>query len=496
MRTLKQVRAAIASADSEFRTCCETLFLMKRRPEKEPVGTLVLDFQPRLCTALWKLERLYRKLFSEKRRIAQWPVSQSKQKLQRLRSIGRALSIVESAIGIGKTLGDAFAWFFYRNNLELLEEHLKRPRQIHLPPGVGGIGELEFVRNVKSLSGCMVLYHGTTSILRIGDFSMIDLKQLKVHSLGELKSTETGPSTLTVQLFMTGPDLLHKKRADVLKSSKPAEPTLSKRLHDRLLRQIQQMAHAFERAMPERVDDISQALDGHYGDVDKAVVSAKRGRFTYVQAGSSMLFVVYKNSAHTLFSRLDPDAEQRWQRDLEHLPREAISIMKPGSNRNAVHIGSILYDGDPVAPLLLGAQPLLWSPLRDDVLHQMLFQDVVIFTLYNPAFLLDKLAARGWEIIGEKPSELALQKIDERGRCLRLERLQYFLRLRGEYLFTDNDVEAIINQSLELVERADIEVGTKIDFRFQHLFGPKPSVQFDCGQRRPRQAPRILRRKP
>jgi hypothetical protein len=186
-----------------------------------------------------------------------------------------------------------------------------------------------------------------------------------------------------------------------------------------------------------------------------------------------MLCVAYKNSASTLLSRLDPAAEQYWHRHLGHLTREVVSIVKPGSKRNAVHIGSVLYDGDPVAPLLLGAQPLMWSPLSDDVLRQMLFQEVVVFTIYNPASLLDKLAALGWEIVGEEPSELAIRKTDERGRCFRLDRLQYFLRLRWAYLFTEDAIETLITRSLEVAQRSDIEVGSKIDFRFQHLLGPR-----------------------
>jgi hypothetical protein len=449
---------------------------MKHYSRKEPIGILILDFQPRLCSTLWKLERLYRKLSSEKHKIVSWSNSQSDQRVLRLRVIGRAQRIVESAIGVGKTLGDAFAWFFYRNDLELLQEHLKQPRQIHLPPGVGGIGELEFVRKVKQVSGCMVLYHGTTSILRIGDFSLIDLERQKVKSLGELKSTETAPSTLRIQLFMTGPDLLQRRSEGAPKSSKRDELPLPRRLHDRLVRQIRKMAGAFERPMAQPADEISQTLDGHYGDVNRVVAKARRGEFTYAQAGRSMLVVLYKGFARTLFSRLDPEANERWQRNLDNLPREAMAIVKPGSTRNAVHIGSVLYDGDRVAPLLLGAQPLLWSPLRDEVLRQMLFQEVIVFTLFNPAFLLDNLSERGWEIIGDKPSELALRKTDKAGRHLRCERLQYFLRLRGEYLFTDNDIEAMIGRSLEFAEHADIEVGRKISFQFQHMFGPKPST--------------------
>ena len=96
-------------------------------------------------------------------------------------------------IAIGRSLGDSFAWFFYHSERKHLEEHLKHERQLHMPPGIGGIGELEFLDKTRVIDNHLVIYHGTTTFLRIGDVSFLDMKTLRLTAIGELKTKEIGP---------------------------------------------------------------------------------------------------------------------------------------------------------------------------------------------------------------------------------------------------------------------------------------------------------------
>jgi hypothetical protein len=41
------------------------------------------------------------------------------------------LGVIDQALAMGKSLGDAFAWFFYQKERKLLEEHNKAPRVLH-----------------------------------------------------------------------------------------------------------------------------------------------------------------------------------------------------------------------------------------------------------------------------------------------------------------------------------------------------------------------------
>ena len=61
-----------------------------------------------------------------------------------------------------------------------------------MPPGFGGIGETMFMKNVRMFGEYMVIYHGMTTILRIGDITFIDLKKLKVAGIGEIKGRFAG----------------------------------------------------------------------------------------------------------------------------------------------------------------------------------------------------------------------------------------------------------------------------------------------------------------
>jgi len=57
--TRKQVRASIDDADVAFRTCWETLASLKK---VKVDGPALLDFQPTLASALFRLDDIYRQL--------------------------------------------------------------------------------------------------------------------------------------------------------------------------------------------------------------------------------------------------------------------------------------------------------------------------------------------------------------------------------------------------------------------------------------------------
>lgn len=94
-----------------------------------------------------------------------------------------------------KSIGDGYAWIFYRNNIEELREHLKHEDNGLFPVRNGGIGEIEFISKNKVFEGCLVLYHSITHILRIGDFSLITMDG-KLAGLGEIKTRQIGQELL------------------------------------------------------------------------------------------------------------------------------------------------------------------------------------------------------------------------------------------------------------------------------------------------------------
>src|SRR5438046_7311545 len=99
---------------------------------------------------------------------------------------------IKHVINIGKGLGDAYAYWFYRNDLELLEKQFTHNRMDSTLPETGAKGEFHFLKNIRHLDGNLCIYHGITNILRYGDFSFYDLKKHHVAEIAELKTKSLG----------------------------------------------------------------------------------------------------------------------------------------------------------------------------------------------------------------------------------------------------------------------------------------------------------------
>src|SRR5690606_30115274 len=55
-------------------------------------------------------------------------------------------------------------------------------------------------KNMRSLGGCFLVHHCITSMLRLGDVTLIDLHGFKVAGIGELKSHSDQPGHVVVSM--------------------------------------------------------------------------------------------------------------------------------------------------------------------------------------------------------------------------------------------------------------------------------------------------------
>ena len=163
MISSKRIQSEIDSAEAAFEQCADWLRPLSGGYSSEQVVNWLLQFQPLLAEALSRISRLYRELAQEKKSFVKRKRLLSKGWLsRRLALIASYQEMLTSTLAVGKILGDAFAWIFYSNDRAYLKEHFKRPEIFYHPPGIGGIGEIQFVKNMKMLEGYFILYHGIT----------------------------------------------------------------------------------------------------------------------------------------------------------------------------------------------------------------------------------------------------------------------------------------------------------------------------------------------
>jgi hypothetical protein len=125
----------------KYSTCWDILCFIKNFNNAGNRDSLINglnNFQYILAECLFKLENQYTVIAREKE-------SMIKNKLRynyrwfctRLKNLSSYQKYIVTTINIGRTLGDAFAWFFYHKELIFLNEHLKHKEIDHLSTGVG-----------------------------------------------------------------------------------------------------------------------------------------------------------------------------------------------------------------------------------------------------------------------------------------------------------------------------------------------------------------------
>lgn len=147
-----------------------------------------INFQTNLAECLYNAMSVYREISQKEREYIEMKESLDKKDfLEKMQKWKNQKLEIKEVISIGKSIGDSFAYIFYRDSIEELEKHYKHPDNGLFVSGIGGRGEIEFIKENPTIDGYLVVYHSITNMLRIGDFSVCSLDG-KVIGTGEIKS--------------------------------------------------------------------------------------------------------------------------------------------------------------------------------------------------------------------------------------------------------------------------------------------------------------------
>lgn len=275
---LKDIHNVLDSAEKSYRTCWKILRCWKENEIR--AGTSLLDLQPTLGDALILLDQTYNKVIKFRDLLIQ--ANQRRPRTStpsHLRLLDRYATALKEAMALGRSLGDAFAWIFYRNSAEMLKKHLEHTPIGHFPTGIGGRGEIEFIRHAKAEKH-FLRHHDITSFLRIGDISFVDVNSWKVTALGELKSLRNTDGHLDVTLHVISSDRkdlpqIRSVPGAIQQGSFGEKPTPSPEFKQRLKKQMASMsstlahhkadikASLFHAYHTEELSSLARNLEGH-----------------------------------------------------------------------------------------------------------------------------------------------------------------------------------------------------------------------------------------
>lgn len=338
MITREEVRSAVNDAALKFEECWSFLASMKRgRLLPEGEGLSILQFQSLLAQAIFNLSSLYRRMATEKESwIGRKKHISTLWFRRRMRFLDSQQTITRQSILIGKSLGDGFAWFFYQNNRQYLLEHLKQPEQLLIPSGVGGAAELEVVKQLPVTNGQFLLYHGITSILRLGDFSLVEINGgLRVVSVGEIKAGKPSDGKLDVVLLfpldksgLNEQVASHKKAASTTQRIDGVVEGLRSSARDRLARQVRRLSESRAKIDAKPDKRLVLEMENRIKEFETFLGSIGARHPRLHQLGDSLLLVGVQLRNGTLYDRLDDRAVPDLKHKLGGLENATVALRK------------------------------------------------------------------------------------------------------------------------------------------------------------------------
>ena len=447
-----EVRERINAADKTLNSCFD--MLMDFRHGRDGLEKTIQDFQPTLAECLYELMQFYQELHREKDALISFKTQFDKETFSQLmKTNAQYLKVVSTTIEIGKNLGDAYVWFFFRNNRNELDKHFAHKSTGLYVGGIGGRGELEFIKNSNSIDSLYVLYHGITTMLRIGDFSLFDSEH-GIIGVGELKTKQVEDklqvtATITSKADIRLPMLPQEQKESFEDRIKAAQKDFPK-----LEKQLTVQSDLLQTKDAERSSDLyaSYEYDILTGLTQKTPVA--------VNSDHSLLIVAAWSKYDSLYDVLTVDEETQPLPD--DFADKAKSLMIPESPHNKIFLGPLNVQ------VSLMSLPIAWWNIDEKLCRDLYFQKVRIETAFNPAKLLQFFIDDGFTVT----SSNSLQKFqihkDIGNQRISVGNFESICYLVTNSLMKTKDVYAFSKQVTNALENGEYKSGSRIDMHI-HL---------------------------
>lgn len=445
-RTIVQQR--INDAEAVLRECFDSLISIKR--SKDNAVDAALSFQPKLADCLYSLMQFYKELQAEKRLLISKKMDYDTNQFSEVMANNAAFSkMVSEVINIGKNLGDAFAWLFYNHNRQELGKHYEHESTGLFVGGIGGLGEIEFIKSHIIFEGSFLLYHGITNILRVGDFSLYDV-DLGIIGIGELK-TQQERETLTVTANITA-----KTPQGVPAKQEVGDPDVLVNLHKAFPKLKSQLETQVALISAKEPEHSSNQIACFEYDLLSNITPDSPVAFN---ADKSLLLCGVWREANTLFERME--AAENFDDAVKIVTERTKDIVKPDSKFNKFIIANLDQN------MTYMRIPQIWWDIDDNLCYDLYFKKRFIITVYNPATMMQRFADKGFSVESKSDAkETKLIKVID-DKVLRFEHFEALCDLVSHSLMKTEEAFQFAEEVYSQVERGVIPANTQVNMDIQ-----------------------------
>ena len=410
----------------------------------------MLNFQPKLADCLYALMQFYQDLQAEKRKLISSKGQYDADQFSKVMATNGAFSkMVSEVIKIGKNLGDAFAWLFYNQNRQELGKHYEHESTGLFVAGIGGRGETEFIKSHINFEGCLLLYHGITNILRVGDFSLYDLDS-GIVGVGELKTQQEG-ETFTVTANITA-----RTSQGTPREQEIGDPAVLAKLHKafpKLQAQLKTQVELISAKDPEHSSN-------QFASFEYEVLSSitEDSPIAYNSDKSLLLCGIWRK-ANSLFERME--SSENFDQSANIVSERVKNLIRPTSKYNKFIIAEL--DQNTTHMRI----PLFWWDIDDDLCRNLYFHKCFITTVYNPAAMIQQFIDKGFTVESEPGAkETKLVKVLGK-KVLRFGHFEALCDLVSHSLMKTEEAFQFAEEVYTQVENGLISPNTKVNMDIQ-----------------------------
>lgn len=386
------IEKEINLAETKLNFCWKVLEDLKYLNIDESFVDRFISFQDKLGKTIFDLQLIRKQIIKEEKHFIE---NKKKYKTNwfslKMKNLSQYKKGIDNVINISKSIGDAFAYFFYKNEDELYAKHLNHQRINNSNADIGKVGELEFVKNIKHIEGHFTLFHDITNSLRYGDFSFINLKKLRVESIGELKTKRIDAENINLQLTLLNRNHYEKK----IEKTK----TVNKG-NDRNNRQLVNIANFLTPEEKSQNDYNEKLFNKSYcKEINELLLNSKIKKANIKIVSDGLIFISIKSKSTSLFNNIfNKDLSKNsinTQNDSEFLD-SLKKIIKPESENNGIIFDQLLYNSDFTNKDTPGTIPLFWQSIDIGQLKKLYFYNVIVISFFNPVHLIERLNDLGY----------------------------------------------------------------------------------------------------
>jgi hypothetical protein len=448
-RNIRYIKSFINSAEKELDKLWSVLESLKTysttKTDKNSAFEHVADFQVELAKVLFKVEHEYQ--FNAKTHMLLKRSRRTYKTYGEYRALDvqckQIKEVLDAMISFGRSLGDAFAWPFYSKEQDVLMSHY-RQQPSRMAVTTGGWCELEFIKTRRFINDQIVIYHNITNMLRIGDVSMWGGPNKALTGIGEIKSKKLDGGKVNVQLEVLG----HKKIVVPFPVNAPTKKSqMTYANDDRHRKQLQKIVKTFEYLDHTNGDtSISRYdFDSYYSKINQAIKTTDKCTLTLLDRG--LILICSRNKQERFADRI-LGADFQMELDQRKVSEKLDAILT-ARRYNEILFRTIHYRPDRQANIVPGTRPLFWSGLDLDVLKDIYYGKVHLFTYYNPGHLMCDIESLGFDF-DEKGMNFIRRM--EGGMQYRLEGFPYFIKMTSEALHPEGCVLEIVSKTKEMLD--------------------------------------------